>query len=729
LKEEDQQFVVSEARPPIQFQNLSNYEKSALLNAELVFSQSTSPQQKQLLCATFMSLQNKDSETNLIENIKYAQDKCEWVVVTYNAIHDEEEFSRSVSLFEEAAAASNSHVSVLRHSFGDVDEIMKPLMFETLLPHLPLYSKVWQMDEDISIVGFDFDAYFGIWSCAFDEGDGPPPVVSQPLIKGKYLPPFTFEGWAMYNNSVIAIQSTWIEQQSPILDAKFFSWFIQNFILPLKDDFILSKSDVGYDETWCGAAEMWNSLLHKMNSNSSTEKATKAKNPPCVVIMADNFVNHKNFKTITDWHMKRSEWLNRSHILTEAFNNKFPNIYYASVFRASFYDTKRWYSKGSGSCKSKPFLTNIPDSILTSRSIRQDFIAFTLSLFGGSGSPTSFPTPYVNYVGPPLSSSACQYPIPAPTTDNPAQFALCVNAPAPPYSATSSQSWIYDAANNVYKLYQLYQKVKQLIDVVTAIIEILAVSSCIDGQMTVPTPNNGDVQVSSLQVNDIILGTNANNSQRAQCKVLAVYPVNSSATTYGGFTADHLIVQKGGAVVSVAGQSGLKNTGTIYTLMTDCDATYNSNGDLFTPISSAFCPELPWTDYLLVMAAIRAVLAKTGSFWFNLDVYYDNPQDPNYPAFLRALPEICNQTLQCTKYENCQKFENTFSQFVNLHLKSTELRVVHKAFPNLGSSDLSLPGTLTAAVLFNSQSSPRSRNLFFIAGVVAVLLIGLHSIN
>eukprot|EP01037_Dinobryon_pediforme_P029965 gene29965-33835_t len=100
-------------------------------------------------------------------------------------------------------------------------------------------------------------------------------------------------------------------------------------------------------------------------------------------------------------------------------------------------------------------------------------------------------------------------------------------------------------------------------------------------------------------------------------------------------------------------------------------------------------------DNFAVMSAIRKVMAKTGNFWFDLNVNYDNPSDPNYPSFRAALPEICRMTLRCS---NCGKCEPS-SQFMLLPLNSTELNVVQKVLPNMGTNGDSLTGTLTGAVL------------------------------
>eukprot|EP01035_Chromulina_nebulosa_P024822 gene24822-32326_t len=366
---------------------LSTYEETALVNARKLSALNLNPQ-KPMLCVTFTALQKDKSWRNILRNVKYAKERCEWVVVSYNSV-DEVLYSSRLTVIEEVALWANTSAMVMRHSFGDRDGLMKPLLFDALLPFLRLYSKVWLMDEDISIVGFNFRSYFGIWDCAFDPAS-PPPVISQPLISGnKYQPPFSKDGWAMYNNSVVAIRTAWVEQQSPILDARFFAWFIENIISPMKDDFIEIKSDFGYDQAWCGAAEMWNSVLREAapHGDSSTEGKGRARgvknNPPCVVIMADTHVNHRNFKTIVDWHAKTKEWLTRSESLLTAFRIKLPNTYCDCYRDGSFYDNKLWYSKSSGTCKHKPFFRNIPDSIIETPQTRQDFHSYAAPFMSG----------------------------------------------------------------------------------------------------------------------------------------------------------------------------------------------------------------------------------------------------------------------------------------------------------------------------------------------------------
>ena len=378
--------------PAISIINLTKYEETAFLNAKnlrlSLQSLDLDIPQKPLLCVTFLSLRSEKSWNNLLQNVKYAKESCEWLAVSYNSV-DEKLLSSRVAVMDDVARSVNTAALIQRHSFGDSDGLMKPLLFDVLLPRLRWYSRVWLMDEDISIVGFKFLSYFGIWNCAFDKAS-PPPVISQPLINGnKYSPPFDKDGWAMYKNAVVAIQSAWIEQQSPILEARFFAWFIENFIFPMKSDFIKSRSDFGYDQTWCGAAEMWNHMIREAapRGGNSTDHVH---NPPCVVIMADNHVNHHDFKTITDWHAKKDEWLNRSIPLISAYKTKFAHIFYDGFHDRAFYDKQRWFSKQSGTCKHKPFMHTIPDSIVESPQIRQDFLSYTYLFMGISS--TNFPS-------------------------------------------------------------------------------------------------------------------------------------------------------------------------------------------------------------------------------------------------------------------------------------------------------------------------------------------------
>ena len=262
---------------------------------------------------------------------------------------------------------------------------------------------------------------------------------------------------------------------------------------------------------------------------------------------------------------------------------------------------------------------------------------------------------------------------------------------------------------------------------------------CIDGELAVPALGKGDVKVSSLQVGDKILGISNENKTQEWCTVQAKFKTNDNASTFDGFTPNHLLIydqyydisgfQHNDTVVSYAGKYGKESHGAIYSLMTDCDATYSTEGDLFTPISSTFCPAMPWSDYLSIMAAIRRIAEKTGYFWFDLAVYYNNKEDAVYnSSFIEALPELCNETLQCSKYQSCERFEKVAFNFVTLHLNQSKLDIVQNAFPNIGNFDPSLHGgTLSATVggfsIALSVEDPRSPISIITITIVVIITL------
>lgn len=232
---------------------------------------------------------------------------------------------------------------------------------------------------------------------------------------------------------------------------------------------------------------------------------------------------------------------------------------------------------------------------------------------------------------------------------------------------------------------------------------------CLDGDMLVPTLQNGNVKVSALQVGDMISGVKNLNMEQSWCEVKVIYKTSAFGITYGGFTDQHLVVYPDSAnsnntVVAAAGTThGNYKHSALYDVLTDCDANYNAEGTLFTPTSGEVCPTLPWVDYISVLGGFRRVMAKTGTFWPDVSVYYDNSTYTRYGgSFKGALKDLCLETLQCAKFHSCSKFELYANNFVRSHLRNDKLDVVLSAFPSLGhissGSNGYLPGTLSATV-------------------------------
>ena len=147
------------------------------------------------------------------------------------------------------------------------------------------------------------------------------------------------------------------------------------------------------------------------------------------------------------------------------------------------------------------------------------------------------------------------------------------------------------------------------------------------------------------------------------------------------------------------GKKGEVSMGPVYTLSTDCDAAVNSGGQAFSPISTAFCPhDLSWSEYLILIAAVRRFTNRAGNFWFDLNVYHDN-DTAKVPRWINQLPTICRELLQCSQEGECQAFENVMEEFVHQHLNKKYAKVVDQVFPNMGGDvNKEQAGTITEVV-------------------------------
>ncbi len=208
----------------------------------------------------------------------------------------------------------------------------------------------------------------------------------------------------------------------------------------------------------------------------------------------------------------------------------------------------------------------------------------------------------------------------------------------------------------------------------------------------------GHVKVSQISEGDVIRGINGNDRTPAWCKVEAVFvvPHSQNQTTYDGFTADHMVIDH---TVHPYGKKGDVRMGPVYTLSTDCDASVNVAGQAFSPISTAFCPhELSWSEYLVLIAAVRRFTNRAGNFWFNLNVYHDN-ETAKVPRWSDQLPAICRELLKCSQDGQCQAFENEMEEFVHQHLNQEYVKVVDRVFPHMGGDvNKEQAGTITEVV-------------------------------
>ena len=129
--------------------------------------------------------------------------------------------------------------------------------------------------------------------------------------------------------------------------------------------------------------------------------------------------------------------------------------------------------------------------------------------------------------------------------------------------------------------------------------------------------------------------------------------------------------------------------GPVYTLATDCDASVNADGQVFTPISTAFCPhELSWSESITLMSAIRRVATRTGYFWFDTSVYHDN-NAAMVPHWIDQFLQICHELLLCSREGRCQGLKKVMAEFVQNHLDKKHVetwRLFSELFPTLAGT-------------------------------------------
>lgn len=231
------------------------------------------------------------------------------------------------------------------------------------------------------------------------------------------------------------------------------------------------------------------------------------------------------------------------------------------------------------------------------------------------------------------------------------------------------------------------------------------INDCVSGSMKVEEFSKGLIKVSQLSVGDIVRGVKGLNKNPVWCRVDTVTPrsTGSNFTTYDGFTKDHMVVV--GDKVVPYGSNGKIEQSQLYTISTECDATLNTNGQLFSPISNTFCAkELNWNDYLTMMAAIRRVTRRTGYFWYLTDAFYNN-DTAKVPYWTDMLHGMCDELLRCAKMGDCQKFEDIVKELVDGHLNRKYVVIVEQEFPNLGGDTKKHPAGTVSEVIRNDDST------------------------
>jgi len=117
------------------------------------------------------------------------------------------------------------------------------------------YDYVWMVDEDMSFhSGFSYPDFWRRHQEEFPQG---PPLVAQPTIRQNTQWEPLLANADVYLCETTAAVTTYVEQQVPIFDAKFWLWLVPR-MLSLKLKQIELANDWVTDHVWCRAAGAYN---------------------------------------------------------------------------------------------------------------------------------------------------------------------------------------------------------------------------------------------------------------------------------------------------------------------------------------------------------------------------------------------------------------------------------------------------------------------------------------
>ena len=219
---------------------------------------------KNLLCVSFVGVNSTSLNPLVHENIQLLHPICDWALIFYNG--------GTTTIKNICNSIKGKHVHCRRSPATMQDRFMpnatdntrtsvklsvpKTVFYQELLPYLPRYRKVFLMDEDISLRGFNTTEFLLHWACAFPL----PPLIVQPLIyeSNQYINYLNLNSWrGRARSQIISSAVGLIEQQVPLFDVVFFEWFVKRVLILTYQIALHHGVDWGHDRSWCNAAAMY----------------------------------------------------------------------------------------------------------------------------------------------------------------------------------------------------------------------------------------------------------------------------------------------------------------------------------------------------------------------------------------------------------------------------------------------------------------------------------------
>lgn len=215
------------------------------------------------------------------------------------------------------------------------------LQFQIEMAHLAQdYDYVWLADEDMSFAHF---ALRDFWEF---HRSGNAPLLAQPTILQHTQQPFfnvTHGPWAACAPWLKTVRTTFVEEQTPVFDTRFFLWLAPRLAEIARAQQLLGTS-WSHDLIWCGAAKIYADTRHLPN-------------PPCaLVLVPQNHQNSHDLQKTDDYYTSSYSLISR--LQSRDFNattNKMVNAA-AALCKESLMSPDPWFLQNNifeGVCRRK----------------------------------------------------------------------------------------------------------------------------------------------------------------------------------------------------------------------------------------------------------------------------------------------------------------------------------------------------------------------------------------
>lgn len=339
----------------------ANAEKLLL---ELIRHKNKQPmkEKKKLLCSTFVKWSTVERDV-LVSNIVKSDSVCSgWAVLLYNrngtSIEDIQydinaqikqtytlkgiySYERVQLKLIDVPPKVNSmpilkklcqqylttYLSDLHYDFSPCDYIRSPqeeyyytalfskgIFYLLVLPETVEYEHIWLIDSDLSFDTLDLPKFYTLHQCAFPT----PPIVSQALITPRtqyyeYVNRLAWDNAGHSAPSILAMETDFIEIQSPLFQTPFFEWFVLGFLVPLIPSFQLLGVDWGMDFLFCPTANLYSSYLLQHNTTATSTI-------PFAVMISDLAIHHLNLRTAA----RTTEFIELNEHLVQTIGIQYP---------------------------------------------------------------------------------------------------------------------------------------------------------------------------------------------------------------------------------------------------------------------------------------------------------------------------------------------------------------------------------------------------------------------